>query len=182
MTPLLIFKERSAFSLILNLCFQHILWEAKQGSDPWKVTVTFVMAPCLDLIDNCGLRFCNLLVPCFLGKWLHVLSPGALFLMSWDHVLCLFHKPCSPHAVGNTRASPELVDSSWKFPQQLFIPPPPGTWLISMTGPRTLSLALGQAQGLFTTFYLRVGMLALCTQETSCPTQHSNTNPYLEGN
>lgn len=70
-------------------------------------------------------------------------------------------------------------DSSWKFPQQLFTPPPPGTWLMSTTSPRTLSLALGQAPGLFTTFYLRVGMLVLCTQETSCPSQSSNRNLYL---
>lgn len=141
---------------------------------------SLVMAPCLDLIDNCGLRFCNLLVPCFLGTRSQVHSPGALFLMSWDHVLCLFHNPCPPHALWNTPASPELGDdSSWKFPQQLFTPPPPGTWLMSTTSPRTLSLALGQAPGLFTTFYLRVGMLVLCTQETSCPSQSSNRNLYL---
>lgn len=71
---------------------------------------SLAMAPCLDLIDNCGLRFCNLLVPCFLGTRSQVRSPGALFLRSWDHVLCLFHNPCPPHALWNTPASPELGD------------------------------------------------------------------------
>lgn len=85
-----------------------------------------MMAPCLDLIDNCGLRFCNLLVPCFLGRRSQVLPPGALLLLSWDHVFCLFHNPCPSRAMWNPRASPELVNSSWKFPHQLFAPPP--TW------------------------------------------------------
>lgn len=116
------------------------------------------MARCLDLIDNCGLSFCNLLVPCFLGRRSQVLPPGNLLLLSWDHVFCLFHNPCPSHAMWNPRASPEPVDSSWKFPHQLFAPPPPGTGLLSTTSPRTLSLALGQAPGLFTTFYLRVGL------------------------
>lgn len=58
-------------------------------------------------------------------------------------------------------------------------PPPAGTWPPSPARPRALSLALGQALGLFMTFCLRVCALALCTQETFPP--HQSTHTSLPG-
>lgn len=85
-----------------------------------------MMAPCLDLIDNCGLRFHNLLVPCFLGRRSQVLPLGALLLLSWDHVLCLFHSPCPSRAMWNPRASPERWTAHGNF--HISCSPHPPTW------------------------------------------------------
>lgn len=56
--------------------------------------------------------------------------------------------------------------------------PPLPTWALRPTSPRTLSLALGQALGLFMNFYLRVCTLALCTQEISS-WLHQSTHKHL---
>lgn len=87
------------------------------------------------------------------------------------------------HSFSRAGGQPMEISTAAAQPQPPSAPPP-RTWSTSPISPRTRNLALGQALGLFMTFYLRVCALALRIQEISTPAHqstHTHTHTSLSG-